>query len=142
MLHISYMEFQILWLSNENILVMMAQVKWFIFHFKQARPNVLSPFFSTKRSHNNNNFFFFFFFFFFLQRRHLLDNLDDKPADETERALVKNKISFPYYFFILTHPTSQSCFWSTAQTSQRTVSLLKCLIHAQCHRSRLTSLVI
>ena len=48
----------------------------------------------------------FFFFFFFLQRRHLLDNLDDKPADETERALVKNKISFPYYFFILTHRAS------------------------------------
>ena len=30
---------------------------------------------------------------------HLLDNLDDK---ETERAPVKNEISFPYYFF-LTH---------------------------------------
>ena len=33
-------------------------------------------------------------------RRHLLDNLDDKPADETQRAPVKNKISFPYCFFL------------------------------------------
>ena len=39
-------------------------------------------------------------------RRHLLDNLDDKPTDETERAPVKNKISFPYCFFIQTHPAS------------------------------------
>ena len=38
------------------------------------------------------------FFFFFLQRRHLLDNLDDKPANETERALVKNKSAFPIIF--------------------------------------------
>ena len=36
-------------------------------------------------------------------RRHLLDNLDDKPTDETERAPMKNKISFSYCFFILTH---------------------------------------
>ena len=54
--------------------------------------------------------------------RHLLDNLDDKPADE--RAPVKNKISFPYCFFILTHRASPvsgplhrlakelSAFWS------------------------------
>ena len=41
-----------------------------------------------------------------LIRRHLLDNLDDKPTDETERAPVKNKISFPYCFFILTHRAS------------------------------------
>ena len=39
-------------------------------------------------------------------RRHLLDNLDDKPADETERAPMKNKISFSYCFFILTHRAS------------------------------------
>ena len=57
-------------------------------------------------------------------RRYLLDNLDDKPADETERAPVKNKISFPYCFFILTHRASPvsgplhrlakelSAFWS------------------------------
>ena len=62
------------------------------------------------------------------------------PPHETERAPVKNKISFPYCFFY-SNPPSQSCFWSTAQTSQRTVSLLKCLVHAQCHRSRLTSIV-
>ena len=36
-------------------------------------------------------------------RRHLLDNLDDKPADETERAPMKNKTSFSHCFFILTH---------------------------------------
>ena len=35
-------------------------------------------------------------------RRHLLDNLDDKPSHETARAHEK-KISFPYCFLILTH---------------------------------------
>ena len=39
-------------------------------------------------------------------RRHLLDNLDDKPADETERAPMKNKISFCYCFFILSYRAS------------------------------------
>ena len=39
-------------------------------------------------------------------RQHLLDNLDDKPTDETERAPMKKKISFPYCFFILTHRVS------------------------------------
>ena len=41
-------------------------------------------------------------------RRHLLDNLDDKPPDETERAPMKNKISFSIVFlFSPTEPTSQ-----------------------------------
>ena len=39
-------------------------------------------------------------------RRHLLDNLDDKPTDETERPPMKNKISFSYCFFILTYRAS------------------------------------
>ena len=55
---------------------------------------------------------------------HLLDNLDDKPTDETERAPIKKKISFAYCFFILTHRASpvsglqhrlatvQQTFWS------------------------------
>ena len=36
-------------------------------------------------------------------RRHLLDNLDDKPTYETERAPMKKKSAFPIVFFILTH---------------------------------------
>ena len=43
MVHISYMECQILWCSNKATLIMMTQVKWFILHFKQAQPNVLLP---------------------------------------------------------------------------------------------------
>ena len=39
-------------------------------------------------------------------RRQLLDNLDDKPADETKRAPMKKKIKFPYCFVILTHRAS------------------------------------
>ena len=38
--------------------------------------------------------------------RHLLDNLDDKLADETERAPMKKKSAFPIVFFILTHRAS------------------------------------
>ena len=38
-------------------------------------------------------------------RQHLLDNLDDKPANETERALMK-KIQLSLLFFILTHRVS------------------------------------
>ena len=34
-----------------------------------------------------------FFHFTMTIRRHLLDKLDDKPADETKRALMKNKLT-------------------------------------------------
>ena len=45
-----------------------------------------------------------------LLRRRLLDNLDDKRADETKRAPMKKKIRFPYCFFILTHRASPGSF--------------------------------
>ena len=41
-----------------------------------------------------------------LIRRHLLDNLDEKPVDETKTVPMKKKIRFPYWFFILTHQAS------------------------------------
>ena len=65
------------------------------------------------------------------------DNLDDKPADETKSPDEK-KIRFPYCFFLFS-PTV--LFWSTAQTSHWTARLFRCLVHAQCHSSRLTSIV-
>ena len=43
---------------------------------------------------------------FFVVKRHLLDNLDDKSADETERAPIKKKFSLLYCFFILIHRAS------------------------------------
>ena len=69
-------------------------------------------------------------------RRHLLDNLDDKPADETERAPMKNKISFSYCFFILTHRASP-----VSGPLHRLATAQQAFSSAQCHSSRLTSLV-
>ena len=71
-----------------------------------------------------------------LLRRHLLDNLDDKPADETERAPMKNKISFSYCFFILTHRASP-----VSGPLHRLATAQQAFSSAQCHSSRLTSLV-